>query len=294
MTRELVVISGKGGTGKTSLVASFAVLSNSTVLADCDVDASDLHLVLAPDVCRRAVFKSGFEAVIAEDDCNGCGLCAEACRFEAIERLPDNSALFRVDPVACEGCGACELWCPTGAITLHERTCGEWYVSRSRAGWLVHARLDPGGENSGKLVTVVRREARRIAEDEGARLVLVDGPPGIGCPVIASITGASMVLAVTEPTLSGRHDLERVLQLASHFGVPAAVSVNKWDLNPEMTEEIEGFARERDAVLVTRVRYDPAFTAAQVEGKSLVEFDSGIAQDDVRETWSKLGALLSQ
>lgn len=284
--REIVVISGKGGTGKTSLVASFAVLGGRQVVADCDVDAADLHLILAPRHLRRVTFSSGWEAVLDGDGCTGCGACLEACRFEAISTVIRNGgSRCLIDPVACEGCGACVPRCPKGAISLQERTCGEWYVSETRCGPLVHARLNPGGENSGKLVTAVRQEARRLAEADGYPLVLVDGPPGIGCPVIASITGASLVVAVTEPTLSGEHDLERVLDLAAHFKIPACVLVNKWDLNPEMAVRIEHSAEKRGAVPAGRIRYDPVFTAAQVDARAVVETRSGAVGDEIASVW---------
>jgi MinD superfamily P-loop ATPase len=288
--REIVVISGKGGTGKTSLVASFAALGRGQVLADCDVDAADLHLVLGPSVQRRTRFTGGHYAVIRSADCTGCGLCLECCRFDAVTPAcpPDGPLICSIDPIACEGCGVCARVCPTGAIDFLERTCGEWFVSTTRYGPMVHARLDVGAENSGKLVTIVRQEARRLAGVEGRDLILVDGPPGIGCPVIASITGASLVLVVTEPTLSGEHDLERVLDLAAHFRLPAAVCVNKWDLNPAMRERIERRARDRDAMVAGRVRYDPAVTAAQVQGKAMVECSNQGAARDIEATWEGL------
>ncbi|MGB7629601.1 MAG: ATP-binding protein, partial [Candidatus Deferrimicrobium sp.] len=223
--KELVIISGKGGTGKTSLTASFVVLADRPVIADCDVDAADLHLVLSPRINERHEFRSGHEAVIRQDDCNGCGTCLADCRFDAVRMngKAAGNATFVIDPVACEGCGVCIRFCPEKAIDFPERPCGEWMISETRCGPMVHARLGVGAENSGKLVSTVRREARRIAEEEHRFLVIVDGPPGIGCPVIASVTGATHVLAVTEPTVSGEHDLERVLSLTRHFSIPAAV-----------------------------------------------------------------------
>lgn len=287
--RELVVISGKGGTGKTSLTASLAVLADRPVLADCDVDAADLHLVLEPRQRKRHDFHGGREAVIRQDDCNGCGTCLAVCRFEAVlvDRPPGGRDTYTVDPVACEGCGVCVHFCPEIAIDFPERLAGEWMVSDTRCGPMVHARLGIASENSGKLVSTVRREARRIAEDERRRLVIVDGPPGIGCPVIASVTGASLVLAVTEPTVSGEHDLERVLSLARHFGVPAAVCVNKWDLNPEMTDRIEDRARAAGARVTGRVRYDRGVTAAQIQAKAVVETGAACGED-IRSIWADL------
>jgi len=284
--RELVVISGKGGTGKTSILASFAVLSGRTVLADCDVDAADLHLVLAPEVRRREVFRSGNEAVIRQELCDGCGKCAQLCRFAAVSRAGNGGGKYRIDPTACEGCGVCVRHCPQGAIEFPERVCGEWFVSDTRCGPMVHARLHPAAENSGKLVATVRQEARRLAESEGFDQVLVDGPPGIGCPVISSVTGAAAVLAVSEPTVSGEHDLQRVLELCRHFDIPAAVCVNKWDLNPRMTEQIEGQAASGGARVLGRIPYDRAVTAAQLEARAVVEL-GGPAADAIRRIWGQ-------
>jgi MinD superfamily P-loop ATPase len=287
--RELVVISGKGGTGKTSLLASFAVLARRAVLADCDVDAADLHLVLAPAVRRREVFRSGNVAVIRPELCRRCGRCAQLCRFAAVLRDAQESPEdppSRVDPTACEGCGVCVSHCPHGAIEFPERVCGEWFVSDTRCGPLVHARLRPAAENSGKLVAAVRQEARRLAEEGSFEQILVDGPPGIGCPVISSVTGASAVLAVSEPTVSGEHDLSRVLELCRHFGIPAAVCVNKWDLNPQMTARIEARAVEGGARALGRVPYDRTVTAAQLEARAVVEL-GGPAAAAIRGIWER-------
>ena len=283
---ELVIISGKGGTGKTSLAASFAVLADRPVIADCDVDASDLHLVLSPRINKRHEFRSGHQAVIRQEDCIGCGACLSHCRFNAVSMNGEaaGEATFSIDPVSCEGCGVCVRFCPEQAIDFPERLCGEWMVSDTRCGPMVHARLGIAAENSGKLVSTVRREARRIAEEQNRRMIIVDGPPGIGCPVIASVAGASLVLVVTEPTVSGEHDLERVLSLARHFNIPAAVCVNKWDINPEMTERIEEEARRADARIVGRVRYDRSVTLAQMQERAVVELDSDAAAD-IRRLW---------
>jgi len=292
--KELVVISGKGGTGKTSLVASFAALAGDAVLADCDVDAADLHLVLSPTVVRRQEFRSGREAVIRQADCIRCGACLAHCRFEAVKMngRAAGEATFTVDPVSCEGCGVCVRFCPEGAIDFPERLCGEWFVSTTRFGPMVHARLGIAAENSGKLVSLVRKEARHIAQQQGRALILVDGPPGIGCPVIASVTGATAVLAVTEPTLSGEHDLERVLKLARHFGLRTLVCVNKWDINPEMTEQIEREAAEAGAALAGRVPYDQSVTDAQVNGKTVVEHADGPAARSIRQVWKEAWKMI--
>jgi MinD superfamily P-loop ATPase len=283
--KEIVIVSGKGGTGKTSLAASFAVLAHRPVIADCDVDAADLHLILAPRERERHDFRGGREALIRPADCIGCGLCLEYCRFAAVcvrETAPGD--VYSVDPVSCEGCGVCVRFCPAEAIDFPERLSGEWMVSGTRSGPMVHARLGIAAENSGKLVSTVRQEARRIAEEESRSLILVDGPPGIGCPVIASVTGASLVLAVTEPTVSGEHDLERVLSLTRHFDIPALVCVNKWDLNPGMTARIEEKAKGMGARIAGRIRYDRGVTLAQLGELAVVETDAPCGED-IRKIW---------
>jgi MinD superfamily P-loop ATPase len=288
--KELVVISGKGGTGKTSITASFAVLADRPVIADCDVDAADLHLVLSPRIKERHEFRAGHEAVIRQDDCTGCGECLLHCRFKAVQvsEKPGQRAQFLIDPVSCEGCGVCVRFCPEHAVDFPERLCGEWMISETRCGPMVHARLGTAAENSGKLVSTVRREAKRIAKENGSSLIITDGPPGIGCPVIASITGASLVLAVTEPTVSGEHDLKRVLSLARHFSIPAMVCVNKWDINPEMTDRIEKAAAAAGAELAERIPYDRAVTAAQMNNKAVVEFGNDAAAKKIKEAWERV------
>lgn len=331
--KELVVISGKGGTGKTSIAASLAVLSAPCVVADCDVDAADLHLVLAPDIQERHDFVSGRVAIIRREDCTGCGACLTHCRYGAIasERPGEgadgtphgtpytcqtcsycerscsaqiDAAIqamteaggetqrggFRVDPIACEGCGVCVRFCPERAMDFPERLCGEWFVSETRCGPMVHAKLGIAQSNSGKLVSIVRQNARAIAEQRKLDLVIIDGSPGIGCPVIASVTGVSLVLVVTEPTCSGEHDLKRVVQLTRHFGIPVAVCINKWDLNPEVSDGIETYCREQSIPVAGRIRYDRAFTLAQVQGRTVVEAgDEGVTRD-VRSLWATLRA----
>lgn len=287
--RELVVLSGKGGTGKTSLTASFAALARRCVVADCDVDAADLHLVLGPRVLERHEFRSGEEAVVREEKCTGCGDCLALCRFDAVLKRGAGAApvTFRVDPLACEGCGVCARFCPAGAIEMRERVCGEWMVSETRHGPLVHARLAIGSGSSGKLVSTVRQAARQLALARGDPLVIVDGPPGIACPAIAAVTGASRLLAVTEPTVSGEHDLDRLLVLARHFALPVSVCVNKWDVNPEITERIESLARQAGARVAGRVREDRGVSRAQVWGRTIVETGAAAA-DDVRRVWWQL------
>lgn len=293
--KELVVISGKGGTGKTSLVASFAALAGNAVLADCDVDAADLHLIMDPTITKREDFWCGHEAVIRQKDCIQCGACLARCRFDAVRMTGADSGgpLFSIQPNACEGCGVCVWSCPVKAIDFPERFSGEWMVSDTRHGPMVHARLVPGGENSGKLVSKVKETARTLAASYEADFLLVDGPPGVGCAVIASISGASRVLIVTEPTLSGEHDMARVLELTRHFHIPTAVCVNKWDLNAEMTERIEAVAHRAGAALAGRVRYDRGVTTALLQGRAVVEVDKGPLAAEIRAVWNKVSQFES-
>ena len=288
---ELVVISGKGGTGKTSIVASFAVLADKCVVADADVDAADLHLILQPRVIEREKFSGGSRARIMPGHCTACGKCEEICRFDAISFTgPGNgrtSKTYRVDPIACEGCGVCAHFCADQAIEFAPAVNGELFVSETRCGPMVHARLGIAEANSGKLVSLVRTRAKAIAQQRGLDFVLIDGSPGIGCPVISSITGTDRVLVVTEPTLSGLHDLERVSQLTRHFGIETLVCINKWDLNEDLTRETETRARQNGLRVVGRIRYDSAVTRAQVHAQAIVEHNASAA-DDVRELWSKV------
>jgi len=284
--KELVILSGKGGTGKTSLVAALAYLAHNTVLCDADVDAADLHLLTAPRILESHDFQSGHKAVIRSEACTQCGLCREICRWNAVGED------FTVDAISCEGCGVCVYFCPEKAIDFPLQTCGQWFISETRFGPMVHARLGIAEENSGKLVALVRQQAKRVAEEQRRDLLLTDGPPGIGCPVIASLGGASALLIVAEPTVSGRHDMTRVLELAAHFNVPALLTVNKFDLNPDEALAIEAFARERGARTVGRISFDPAFTRSMVQGKTVFEYDgTSEAAQGVRTVW---GAVASE
>ncbi|MCP4372457.1 MAG: P-loop NTPase [Deltaproteobacteria bacterium] len=286
--QELIVISGKGGTGKTSLIAAFASLAESKVLCDADVDAADLHLIMNPQVLNRADFKSGYTADINKNKCTECGLCLDLCKFSAI------SDDFIVNPVDCEGCGVCVYFCPENVIDFPENTCGEWFNSDTRFGPLVHARLGIAEENSGKLVSLVRQESKRLANEKNLDLILTDGPPGVGCPVIASIGGASAVLIVAEPTLSGIHDMERVVQLTNHFKVPAMVCVNKFDLNPDLTRDIENFSKDEGLSFLGKIPFDPIFIKAMVQGQTIFEYNSNsIAGEAVNKIWNTLSSLLN-
>jgi len=287
--KELVVISGKGGTGKTSIVAAFAALSKNAVFADCDVDAADLHLVLEPDVKQTSDFSGGKQASIIAEKCTGCGKCKELCRFDAIDSDgPANDVVektFTVDPVSCEGCKVCVEFCPADAIEFNDSINGQWFISDTRFGTMVHAKLGIAEENSGKLVFLIRKETKRIAEEQKKDLIIVDGSPGIGCPVIASITGADLVLIVTEPTLSGKHDLERVAELAAGFNIPVLVAINKYDLNSDMADQIEKDVLKHNIKVVGKIRYDKAFTKAQIMKTSVVEYTSGAVTEDVKALW---------
>ena len=281
--KELVVISGKGGTGKTSLMAAFASLAENKVLCDADVDAADLHLLMNPDIIERHDFQGGSTAIINPNKCTQCGLCRDLCRWDAI------SEAFKVDPLECEGCGVCVDFCPEEAIDFPAKTCGEWYISNTRFGPMVHARLGIAEENSGKLVTIVRQETKKLAEKNKLNLLITDGPPGVGCPVIASVGGASAVLIVAEPTVSGLHDMERVAQLAAHFKVPVMVCVNKFDLNVDQTEAIEKLAKENNMTIVGRVPFDPVFTESMLQGQTVLEYNGNSnIRNNIGEIWQNI------
>ena len=281
MVKEITVISGKGGTGKTSLTASFAVLTQHAVLTDCDVDAPDLHMLLKPEILETQEFKSSKVAVIDQDTCVQCGKCEEHCRFGAIEKPV-------VDPILCEGCGVCVYVCPVAAVELEKRVSGYAFISKTKYGLMSHALLNPGEENSGKLVALVRQNAKMVAEKEKCELIINDGPPGIGCPVIASLGGVDMGLIVTEPTLSGIHDMERALGLLNHFKIPALVCVNKYDINEENTSRIAEFCASNDVEVVGKIPFDPIVTEAMVAGKPIVEYapKSNVSKA-IEELWKR-------
>ena len=289
--REVVVISGKGGTGKTSLTGAFAHLASNKVVCDLDVDAPDLHLLLRPNTGRTEEFYSGHVAQIDNRLCTGCGLCATMCRYEAV-RVDGGG--FSVDPLRCEGCRVCVAFCPAGAILFPEKHCGHWHISSTRFGPMVHARLFPGEANSGRLVTVLKQQARQLAKSEGKALILSDGSPGIGCPVISSLSGADLAVAVTEPTPSGRHDLARVADLCGHFKIRLAVIINKFDLNPDEVEGIETFCRSKGFAVIAKLPHDPAVTKAMVEGLVVTELPEANFNKEVRDAWLKIEELLAR
>ncbi len=283
--KEIVVISGKGGTGKTTIVGSFAALAKDKVLADCDVDAADLHLLLSPSLEREEEFWSGQVAEIDKEKCTECGLCEDLCRFHAIKD-------FTVDHLACEGCTFCCNVCPEDAITMRPCLAGKWFISDTRYGPLVHARLGIAEENSGKLVTLVRQNAKTVGQERGLRYTITDGPPGIGCPVIASLSGANLALIVTEPTLSGMHDLERVMGVCRHFGVPAVVCVNKYDINEDNTRRIEDYCSSQGVEVVSRIPMDNVVTEALVHGLPVVEYAKNGVAREIEKLWERISDKL--
>jgi len=277
--KQITVLSGKGGTGKTTITASFAVLSKHSVIVDCDVDAPDLHMLLHPKTVETQEFKGSKLAEIDPNKCVECGICQETCRFDAITD-------FRVDPIRCEGCGTCIIVCPEEAISLKERVSGEAYISKTEYGMLSHALLFPGESNSGKLVTLVRDNARQVAEKENCDLILIDGPPGIGCPAIASVSGVDVGVIVTEPTVSGIHDMKRVLRLLAHFGVLPLVCINKYDINGVNTRKIENFCKKNKIEVIGEISYNPIVTKALVSEKPVVVFspESEVSQE-IERIW---------
>ena len=285
--KEIVVLSGKGGTGKTSIVGSLAALVRSKILVDCDVDAADLHLLLQPEHREEHEFWSGQTAVIDEEKCNHCFFCEDRCRFQAIRDL-------KVDATSCEGCGFCSHICPMKAISMKDNMAGQWFISDTRYGPLVHARLGIAQENSGKLVATVRQKAKEIAVKMGLAYIISDGPPGIGCPVISSLSGVDLALLITEPTLSGRHDLERVLGVCHHFEVPTLVCINKYDINEENTRLIESYCLDQEVPVTARIPFDNVVTEAMIHGLPLVEYAHNGISRQVEILWETASKLLQK
>ncbi len=280
--KELIVLSGKGGTGKTSIVASLASLSGKKVMVDCDVDASDLHLILKPEIKKSEKFTGGLVPELIKEKCTDCKKCIEYCRFNAISDDIDFSM------IECEGCGLCSYFCPEEAIQLKDKVSGEWYISDTRYGPMVHAKLGIAESNSGKLVTQVRKAAKAIAQEKGCDLIIGDGSPGIGCPVIASITGATMLLIVVEPSVSGIHDMKRVHELANHFKLKSMLCINKYDLSNNNTKEIENYCEKSGVEIGAKIPYDIDFTKAQIAEKSIVEYSDGTASNEIKKMWDRI------
>jgi MinD superfamily P-loop ATPase len=289
--KEIVIISGKGGTGKTSITSSLTMLGGKDLIAvDCDVDAPDMHLLLQPDHAEPNDFYSGELAVIDYDKCTNCGICMQVCRFDAISIIKDN---YTINNINCEGCGYCSQVCPDKAIEMVVQNVGKWYISNIKSGSrMVHARLKVGAENSGKLVAKVKNEARKIARENNIKYVLVDGSPGIGCPVISSLTGADFVVIVTEPTASGIHDLKRVNDLVKRFNIKSSGIINKCDINPTICREIEKYFHEEDIHHLASISYDENFTKAMTVGETIVEFDKGELNNKIKDIWEKIIDLL--
>ena len=306
--KQFVILSGKGGTGKTSFAAAFAHLllldkvPFRSVLADADVDAANLELVLSPKIISREDFWGGQFARIDEDICTGCGICEDVCRFDAVSPHPQplsqgdrGESTFWVDPIACDGCAACVYQCPVDAISMHNQVVGEWFRSESRYGPLFHASLGAAQENSGKLVTLVKQQARLLAMDEDYDLVLVDGPPGIGCPVISAVSGADLALIVAEPTASGVHDMHRVLETTAHFNVPAMVCINKADIYPEGAAEIEEFCHSQGIPVVGKIPFDTAVTKSMVQGQPVTLFaPNAPSSQALRNVWARVASKLKE
>ena len=285
--KEIVVISGKGGTGKTSITGSFAYLGGKDiVVADCDVDAADMHLLMLPDFHKAEDFYSGLLAVINPDACTNCGECADVCRFDAI---PIIKGRYIVDPLSCEGCGYCARVCPTDAITNKDLNVGKWYISNIKTGSImVHAKLGIGADNSGKLVAKVKSEAKDIADEEQKDFIIVDGSPGVGCPVVSSLSGASFVVLVTEPSVSGLHDLKRVYELVKKFSIKAGCIINKSDINKKVTAEIEEFLKKENIVHIVNLPYDENFTKAMTNGQTIVEYSDNHLKDLITDSWNTI------
>ncbi|NLO19369.1 MAG: 4Fe-4S binding protein [Ignavibacteria bacterium] len=285
--KEIVVISGKGGTGKTSISASFAYLEReNSVIADCDVDAANMHLLLKPQAIEASDFFSGVKAKIDPALCINCGVCEEVCRFDAVFF---KNATYSVKQLNCEGCGYCDKVCPTKAIAMVEQNVGKFFISKSRFGnYLIHARLAIGAENSGKLVAKVKNEAKKIAKEKGIAFVIVDGAPGIGCPVLSSLTGANYVVLVTEATIAGFHDLKRVVELVKKFRLKAGAIINKHDLNKEVTNEIRNFLEKEKIDFISKIPYNTAFTDAIVNERTIVEFNQNEISDLLKTSWEKI------
>jgi MinD superfamily P-loop ATPase len=287
---EILVISGKGGTGKTSLTAAFSHLAERAVICDLDVDAPDLHLLLQPKKLKSEAFISGHEAFILNEKCSHCGTCIDQCKYGAIS---ETGPFVAVNPFKCEGCKVCVHGCPEGAITFPEKHCGDWYLSETKFGPMVHAQLFPAEENSGRLVALLKKEAKALGEETEAPLIISDGPPGIGCPVISALSGADLAVVVTEPTPSGLHDLKRILELCDHFTIPAAVVINKADLNPDQAQTIENYCSQNNCSVIAELPHDKVMTEAMVQGKAVTEFRACRLSENLKIAWEEIKHLLT-
>jgi MinD superfamily P-loop ATPase len=285
--KEITILSGKGGTGKTSITAALASIAKNAIYCDNDVDAANLHLIFQPEIYEKNRFSSGLKATIDANKCSKCGLCIELCRFDAISI--NGAGEFKINPFQCEGCRLCERICPQNAISTQRNDNNFWYVSSTRFGTLIYAKMAPGEENSGKLVTQVRKKAKEIANETGINYIINDGPPGIGCAAIASLAGTNIAVIVTEPTKTGLHDLQRLVELIQSFNIPAYVIINKFDINPDITLSIRDYLKKQDIPLIAKIPFNKLMVEAMIEGKNIIEFspDSRISEL-VREIWHKV------
>lgn len=286
--REIVIVSGKGGAGKTSISGAFAHLSANSILCDLDVDTPDLHILLSPQHKEHHEFWSGYEATITPSNCTQCGLCEQVCKFDAVQQI---NGSYHINPMQCEGCKSCVVQCPANAIEFTQKHCGNWFVSDTRFGTMVHARLFPGEENSGRLVTILKAEARQLAKQTNANLIIADGSPGIGCPVISSLQGVRLAVIVTEPTPSGKHDFERVAKLCDHFSLAVAVIINKANINPQETHNIKTICTQRGYTHVADLPFDSAVTHAMVARKVITEFSDTEFSHLLANAWKKIEQL---
>lgn len=285
--KEITILSGKGGTGKTSITAAIGSIASSVVFCDNDVDAADLHLIMKPAIREEHTYIGAWTASIDQSSCIDCGICTDHCRFDAIH--PDSHGKLEINPFKCEGCRLCERLCPVQAISSLQSTNNNWYVSDTRFGTLVHAKMGPGEENSGKLVSVVRKRARELAVEGNARYLINDGPPGIGCAAISSLTGTDLVIMVIESTISGFHDAGRLYELIQSFSIPTYALINKFDINPVSTAQIEEFLKEKSIPLIGKIPFDRNMVNAMVKGKTIVEYSDQIeASKVIIEAWGKL------
>lgn len=292
--KQLLVISGKGGTGKTVITGAFAVLATNKVMVDCDVDASDLHLLLHPHIKETYDFIGDKKAIINQEKCIKCGKCVSLCRFDAIKSTKNNNGRFEkimVDNISCEGCGICVWNCPVNAIEFNKTVSGQWFISDTKYGPFVHAELGMGEENSGELVTIVKNQAKELAKNNKCDLIIIDGPPGIGCPVIASLSEVDSALVITEPTLSGLHDAERIINVANHFGTDVKLVINKYDLNMNISEKIEEFCNKNNIPLIGKIKFDKGVIEAIVNGKTIIEYDKTDVKEEIVKIWKKFGAI---
>jgi len=287
--KEITVISGKGGTGKTSIVGSLAYLAKNKIMVDCDVDAADLHLLLGGKTRSSNYFVGGKKAEIVADSCISCGTCTEYCRFGAInEKIENNNITYNIDKLSCEGCGVCAKFCPNEAIEMKDHISGQWYINETKYGPLIHAKLGIAEANSGRLVSLLRKSALEKALINNFETILIDGSPGIGCPVIASLTGVSYALIVTEPTVSAIHDMKRLIELTQHFNIKTGICINKYDINLKLSDSIEEFAQNKQIQVLSKIPYDAGITKAQIKGVPYLEYTQNGISKNIYTLWENL------